>query len=86
MPGFASSKGMRHLAVAAAVLAGLASLGATANPWPVVSKSDRVASPADCRSEDFAATIDCLGVVLPVTAGEIIEVAPGLSVVGQVPG
>jgi hypothetical protein len=86
MPGFASSKGIRHLAVAAAVAAGLASLGATENPWPVVAKADRIASPADCRSGEAAATIDCLGVVLPDTAGEIIEVAPGLSIVGQVPG
>jgi hypothetical protein len=61
-------------------------IGASPNPWPSLAKADRVPSPADCRADRQVETIECLGVVLPMTAGDVIEVAPGLSVVGQIPG
>jgi hypothetical protein len=70
---------------AAVAVVALALIGASPNPWAPLTKSDRIASPADCRSEREVNTIDCLGVVLPRTAGEIFVVAPGFTVVGQVP-
>jgi hypothetical protein len=86
MPIFGSSMpARRHIITAAAIVAAMTMVGAIPNPYPDVAKTDRVPSPADCRNAR-APTVDCLGIVLPQTAGEIIEVAPGLSLVGQVPG
>jgi hypothetical protein len=69
-----------------AVAFGLAMVSASPNPWPDLAKSDRVESPADCRGIGATETIECLGVVLPLTQSDVYEVAPGLTVVGQVPG
>lgn len=69
-----------------AVAFGLAMVSASPNPWPDLAKSDRVSSPADCRGVGATETIDCLGVILPLTQSDVYEVAPGLTVVGQVPG
>jgi hypothetical protein len=75
----------RPLRIAVA-MAALAMLSASPNPWPSLAKSDRVASPADCRGIGATDTVDCLGVVLPVTRSEAIDVAPGLTVVDQIAG
>lgn len=87
MPGLGTSPRLvgRALRMAAAVVA-LSMIGASPNPMPLLAKADRAASPADCRFEEMAATIDCLGVVLPLTRGEVVDVGPGLTVVGQIPG
>lgn len=87
MPGAGASQlaAMRSVRIAAVAVA-FGMIGAAPNPLPVLAKSDRIASPADCRFQDLAGTVECLGVVLPDTVGEPVTVAPGLSVVGQVPG
>jgi hypothetical protein len=75
----------RPARIAVAIVA-LGMVSASPNPWPSLAKSDRTVSLADCRGIGATDTIECLGVVLPVTQSEVIEVAPGLSVVEQVPG
>ena len=67
-----------------AVVIAMTLVGASPNPLPRLAKADRLPSPADCRTDAPAATVDCLGVVLPVTRGEPTEVAPGLTIVGMV--
>lgn len=77
---------LKFAAVAAAVTAGGASMGATDYDFAVVAKDDRPPSPADCRDPDLKATSGCLGVVLPSTETESFMVMPGLTVVEQVKG
>jgi hypothetical protein len=77
--------GRRCIRAVSLVLA-VSLVGASPNPYPNLARADRVASPADCRLTESAGSIDCLGVVLPMTAGEVLDVVPGLSVVDQVPG
>lgn len=85
MPGVGTSAALagRSLRIAVVALA-ITLVGASPNPMPIMAKADRASTPADCRSDRFAETVDCLGVVLPSTIGEVVEVAPGLSVVSQV--
>ena len=68
MPSFA-----RRFAITAAALAGLTLVGATVHPFERLARSDRLAAAPACEPAPCPAA----------AAAEVIDVAPGLTVVGR---
>jgi hypothetical protein len=66
----------RRAAIIAAAAFGLALIGAADNPFARIGKADRVAEGADCAATSCPTP----------AAAEVIDVAPGLTVVERIPG
>lgn len=69
-------------ALVACAAAGL--VGGSIYEFPRLAKTDRPASPADCRDAALAASPVCAGVALPAAGTEIDVVGPGLTIAAQI--